>query len=285
MDIIMLIGYNQATAMKRSTLELDLKFVEKYGYDFIEIRIDKLDEYLKNHKVNELKAFFSFNKIKPYALNALEYFNLNSKIEFENKKEEFKRMCKLCQAIGCAVIIAAPSCKLDNMKVEDINNNTIVCLHELAEIAGYYNLNVALEFIGMQEYSVNNLLQCINLVNEVDRSNVGMVFDCFHFYASDSNLGDLEKIDIKKIFSLHINDSMDLPKLSLTDSNRLFPGDGVIQLNQILNYFRMKYYNGAAIVELFNQEYWEWDVEELIRVAKQKTEMVCRQVRNTQTEG
>ncbi len=54
----MKIAFNQATTMKYSTLQQDLEVCEKYGYDLIEIRLDKLKAYLENHTVEELKQFF-----------------------------------------------------------------------------------------------------------------------------------------------------------------------------------------------------------------------------------
>jgi len=79
----MLIGYNEATSMKYSTLEKDLILCEKFGYDFIEPRVGMLNEYLKSKSINELNDFFNRSKIRPFALNALEFFNLKTPEEFK----------------------------------------------------------------------------------------------------------------------------------------------------------------------------------------------------------
>ena len=42
------LGYNEATCMKKSSVEMDLELCEKYGYDYIELRLDMLKEYFKN---------------------------------------------------------------------------------------------------------------------------------------------------------------------------------------------------------------------------------------------
>lgn len=69
----MKIAFNQATTMRHSTLSKDLKYCEKHGYDLIEIRLDKLKDYLKDHTVDDLKTFFARSRIKPFAFNALEF--------------------------------------------------------------------------------------------------------------------------------------------------------------------------------------------------------------------
>ncbi len=51
------LGYNEATCKENSTVENDLLLCEKYGYDYIELRLDMLQEYLKTHTVDDLKAF------------------------------------------------------------------------------------------------------------------------------------------------------------------------------------------------------------------------------------
>jgi 2-keto-myo-inositol isomerase len=59
--------------MKNSILKKDLELCEKYGYDLIEIRLDKLRDYLKTNTVEDLVDFFENSNIKPFAFNALEF--------------------------------------------------------------------------------------------------------------------------------------------------------------------------------------------------------------------
>lgn len=69
------LGYNEATCKENSTVENDLLLCEKYGYDYIELRLDMLQEYLKTHTVDDLKAFFAKSHIKPFAFNSIENIN------------------------------------------------------------------------------------------------------------------------------------------------------------------------------------------------------------------
>ncbi len=63
----MFISYNEACARDCSTLEQDLVLCEKAGFDYIEIRLDMLTDYLKRHTVEELAAFFCTSRLKPHA--------------------------------------------------------------------------------------------------------------------------------------------------------------------------------------------------------------------------
>ena len=53
----MKIGYNEACALGCSSLIKDLELCEKAGFDYIEIRLDMLTEYMESHRVDELKSF------------------------------------------------------------------------------------------------------------------------------------------------------------------------------------------------------------------------------------
>ena len=72
----MKLSMNQATCLEKSSLEKDLELCEKYGYDMIEPRtMDGIPNYLKNHTIDELAAWFKSHKVKPLAFNTLCFFN------------------------------------------------------------------------------------------------------------------------------------------------------------------------------------------------------------------
>jgi len=270
----MLIGYNQATTLKSSNVETDLKYAEKYGYDFIEFQMGQLNDYFGRKSISDLKEFFSQSNIKPYSLNALEYFNLKKGEEFEKIKNEFLKMCKISKEIACDSIIIVPSPKKDSISEDEIKKDSIDSINILADIGEQYGIKLAIELIGLEEFSINNFSQCYEIVQEINRNNVGMVMDCFHFYTGGSKIEDLRKADSEKIFVFHIDDSKDLPLNELRDSDRLWPGDGVIPLDKILGALKFIGFDGVVTVELFNPEYWKWEPEKAIKVAKEKTEDV-----------
>ena len=270
----MLIGYNQGTSLKNSDVETDLKYAEKYGYKYIEFQMGQLYKYLEQHDIKELKDYFNKSSIKPYALNALEFFNLKSDEEFEDVKTKFTRMCEIASIIDCNNIIIVPSPRIKGISEGHIKEDSIKVTNILADIGESYNINLAYEYLGFEETSVNSFAQCYEIIKDIDRDNVGIVMDCFHFYASDSKIEDLYEANPKKIFIFHINDSRDLPLNQLQDSDRVWPGDGVIPLDKIFHAFKKIGFDGVATIELFNPEYWKWDPEKTIKVAKEKTEVV-----------
>ncbi|OAS86222.1 2-keto-myo-inositol isomerase [Metabacillus litoralis] len=264
--------FNEATTLENSNLAKDLEFCEKHGYDYIEIRtMDKLPEYLKDHSIDDLANYFQTNHIKPLALNALVFFNNRDEAGYKNIINEYKDMLEVAKKIGAQYIVAVPLVTEEKILKKDIKNSCVEVLKELSDLAEPYGVKIALEFVGHPQCTVNTFGQAYDIVEAVNRENVGVVFDCFHFHAMGSDFADLNKADISKIFILHIDDTEDFPIGFLTDEDRVWPGLGAIDLDRMLSILKEKGYSGAVSVEIFRPEYYKLGAEEAIKTAKEKT--------------
>lgn len=260
--------------MKYSTLQKDLELCEKHGYEWIEIRLDKLKDYLVDNTAEDLKSFFENNRIKPYAFNALEFITFRDKAGYQQIIDDLKFLCDIGEVINCKKIIVVPTFDIGDYTQSQIKEETVRVLNELAELAQPYGVKLAFEFCGYPNCSVNTFGQAYEIVEEVNRDDVGIVLDCFHFHAMNSNIKDLQKADPNKIFVFHIDDCEDLPVGALRDHHRVWPGEGAVDLDLILSTLKEIGYREMASIELFRPEYWEWDVEKTIKAAKETTEKV-----------
>jgi len=270
----MKICFNQATTMKNSTLEKDLEYCEKIGYELIEIRLDKLHEYLEDHTVKDLVNFFDNNRIKPYAFNALEFIIFRDDKGYKQIKDDLNFLCQVGDKINCKKIVVVPTFDIGDYTKPQIKEESIRVLNELADIAEEHAMKLAYEFVGYPNCSVNTFAQTYDIIESLDRENVGLVLDCFHFYAMGSKIEDLQKADPSKIFIFHIDDAEDLPVGALRDDKRLWPGEGVIDLGLILKTLKDIGYSEMVSIELFRPEYWDWDIEKIISTGKETTEKV-----------
>ena len=56
----------------------------------------------------------------------------------------------------------------------------------------------------------------------------------------------------------HMNDyPRDLPRASIKDADRVYPGDGIAPLDEILRTLFSVGFHGVLSLELFNPEYWK----------------------------
>ncbi|MDQ0199376.1 2-keto-myo-inositol isomerase [Neobacillus ginsengisoli] len=264
--------FNQATTLENSNLVKDLEYCEKHGYDSIEIRtMDKLPEYLKDHSLDELVEYFQTHHIKPLAFNALVFFNNRDEAGYKEIISEFKQMMETGSKLGVKYVVAVPLVTKEKILKQDIKNSCVEVLKELSDIAKPYGIKIAVEFVGHPECTVNTFGQAYDIVETVNRKNVGLVLDCFHFHAMGSKIEDLKKADGSKIFILHIDDTEDFPIGFLTDEDRVWPGIGAIDLNGILSALKEIGFSDVVSVELFRPEYYKLDAEEAIKTAKETT--------------
>ncbi|MGI6174618.1 MAG: sugar phosphate isomerase/epimerase family protein [Christensenellales bacterium] len=267
----MKIGFNQATTMKYSTLEKDLTFCEKYGYDYIEVRLDKLRDYLQTKTVDDLVQYFATHNIKPYSFNALEFITFRDEAGYAQIKSDLAFLCDVGQKIACKKIIIVPTFDIGDYTTAQIKEESVRVINDMADYAEPFGMQLAFEFVGYPQCSVNTFAQAYDIVEAVNRDSVGVVLDCFHFHAMNSHIEDLKKADPKKIAILHLDDSEDYPVGALRDDKRVWPGDGVVDLDAIFSAIKEIGYDELASLELFRPEYYEMDIEEVIRIGKEKT--------------
>lgn len=268
--------YNQATTMLKSSLKEDLMYCEKYGYDLIEIRIDKLKEYLAEHTPVELAQWFQDNNLKPYAFNGLEAFNYRNDEEFKEIKEDLELCCSLSDLLNCKMITMDPNFDIGHLTVPQIREDTEKTVLELFSYAEKYGVKFAFEFCGAPACCINTYGQAYELIKSVNRDDFGIILDFFHFYAMGSKIEDLKTSDVNKIFMVHIDDAEDYPIGQLTDADRVWPGDGVIDLDEIMCTLKDMGYDGVYSLELFRPEYWEMNTEDVIRIGKEKSDKLLK---------
>lgn len=271
----MKLGYNEATCMKSSNLQLDLELCERNHYDFIEIRLDMLGDYLKDHTYQDLRNFFKTSHLKPYAFNSIENINFCTPEEWEERVKLFTFACQSAQEINNPYIIMVPTMG-DTMaqKTEaEVFADSVESLIKFADIAKPYGVKLAFEPIGDPRWCVRSLKQCWDIVKHIDRPDVGIALDAFNLFLNTklADINDLDLIPLEKIFVYHIDDCEDLPLGILDHCHRLFPGDGVIPLQELTNRLHKKGYEGIASLELFRPEYWAMDPADAIRIGAEKT--------------
>ncbi len=264
------LGFNEATCKENSTVEKDLEFCEKYGYDYIELRLDMLKEYLKTHTLDDLKAFFDKSHLKPFAFNSIENINFCTPEEWDTLVELFTFGCEVAQKIGNPYMIVVPTmtdeiCTKDEQEVFE---DSVKVLNQLADISEKYGVKLSFEPIGDRRWCCNSVRQALEIVEAVDRDSVGLTVDCINVYMHDkcADVEFIKKIPKEKLFVYHINDCEDLPLGILDHCHRIMPGKGTIPVKEVSEAVKAVGYDGPACLELFRPEYWDMDAEEVIKM-------------------
>lgn len=266
----MKIALNGATTM-HADLETDIKAASQNGFDLLEIWAAKLREFLKTKSVSDLKNLLTEANIEPYSINSIEHITFRNAEDYEQIKAETEELSRIAGEIGCPYIVVVPGKLPENATKDEIINESVKVLNELADIAEKYNVSLAFEFLGQTDCSVQTLDLCNEIVEKVNRKNVGNVIDTFHFYAGNSTFEAIDNLKPEKLFIFHINDAEDFPKDQLTDAHRLYPGEGILPIKEIKARFDRIGYDRMVSIEIFRPEYWDEDPFEVARKARKAT--------------
>jgi 2-keto-myo-inositol isomerase len=265
----MLLGFHGATTMT-SDLETDVAVSRQAGYRGLELWSAKVDKYLETHSLAELKALFVDNGVAPLSINALVFVGFRGD-EYPDIQKRCREMCEIAAAIGCPMIVVVPSPTEKNWQLpwSDVVAEYVKVLTDLSDIAAPYGTRLSFEFLGFGWCTVRTPRGAFEIVQLVDRTNVGMTVDCAHLYAGGGLLDEIDRLDPSKIFAFHLDDVENTAKEAITDNTRVFPGLGIMPLGDMCARVSGIGYNDTCSIELFRPEYWAMDPLEVAQTARQ----------------
>lgn len=278
----MKLSYNEATAKGCSTLAKDLELCEKAGFDYIEIRLDMLRDYLIDHTLEELTDFFKTHRLKPHAMNALYLYSdfLSDSDDLDRQKvlmDEFLFGCTVSKAIGNNYFIIVPPLQRDPLggsykgNEEKTFTDCVRILRRLGETAEEYDIKLCFELVGFNRSSVRSISAADRIIRAVDRANVGFVFDSYNIYLNGrlNDFRELRTVEPEKIFAIHLMGGLDVSEEEMGQDKRCFCDTGVINIDNFLKNLKGTGYQGMVSVETFNPEYWSRNPELVIKEAYQ----------------
>lgn len=265
-------------SLNTSTISGQKLGIEKYieiaaraGYECIEPWIGDLKAYMANGgTLKNLKKLLDDSKVKP--INAIGFApwmtddDDQRKAGFAQMREEMEIMAEL----GCPRI-AAPAAGVKNspdlFKVGER-------YRELLDLGRQTGVRPQLEIWGSSVFfHIGQAMMSIAVANDPD---VRILPDVYHLFRGNSGFENLKMIDGNMIEVFHMNDYPgNIAREQMEDKDRIYPGDGVAPLNQIIA--DLKDMEGEKILslELFNREYWKQDPLTVARTGLQKMKAVC----------
>jgi 2-keto-myo-inositol isomerase len=269
----MKLALNGATTMN-ADLETDIRAASEAGFDCLEIWASKLRAFLESHTTAELENLFATNGLKPYSINSIERITFRDATGHKALLAECEDLCRTAAEVRCPYIVVVPSPLPGNTTRPEVIEESTRVLSRLGSIAEEYGIGLAFEFLGQTDCSVQTLGLADEIVQRVNRVNVGLVLDSFHFFAGGSTIDSIVALDPDRLFIFHINDAENRPREQLKDKHRLLPGLGILPLTDIVRALKSIGYDRIASVEIFRPEYWQRDPFELAREAQAAAERI-----------
>lgn len=268
--------FNETTAMKHGDLRSDIENCAKFGFELMEIREDKLLSFLRRNRLEDVKELLQANRIQPVCFNAVHEISFRDKEGWLQTKELCEFLFYCGREIGCHNLEVVPSADIGDRSYDEISLGTAEALCLLSDIARNYDVRCAFEFIGFPNFSVNTFKHSLEIINMVDRDNVGILLDTFHFYGMGSDPEDILLAKGEQIFDVHIGDCPKRAPGTAQRAERCWPGAGDVPLLRILQNLKSIGYDWAVSVEMFDPKLWELPVEESFRIGLESTSAVMK---------
>ncbi len=141
-----------------------------------------------------------------------------------------------------------------------------------------------LEFWG-SSVNLSRLSQAAFVAMETGHPKACVLPDVFHLYKGGSGFLGLGMLSGQAVHVCHMNDyPADPPRETIVDRNRVYPGDGIAPMKQILADLARMNPSMVLSLELFNPAYWKGDALETAKTGLAKMKRAAKDAGLPQAE-
>jgi 2-keto-myo-inositol isomerase len=255
-------------------LQKSIEIAARAGYDSVELWVMDVKEYKEQgNSLKTLKKFLDDNHVTVEDAIGFAPWMVDDDQQRQAGFTQMKQEMELMAELGCKRI-AAPSSgvkadtPLDLFKVGERYKN-------LLDVGRQTGVMPQLEFWGGSPvfFHFGQALMAAAIANDPD---VKVLPDVYHLFRGNSGFECLKMVNGNLIDVIHINDyPSSIPREQQNDSHRVYPGDGVAPLKQIITTLANMGGTKVLSLELFNKEYWNNDA---LTVAKTGFEKMKKMV-------
>lgn len=249
----------------------EIELVSDAGYDAIEPWVREIDAYTaEGGELDNLGDRIADAGLTVENLIGFFEWAVDDPAARTSALEEARRAFDIASRIGCKRLAAPPS------GVSGAPGLDLLSAAEryaaVVDLGREFGVVPMVEFWGAAN-SLGRLGEALLIAAECGRPEACVLADVFHMYKGGSPYEALALLAPGALGLLHMNDFPAAPpRGEIGDADRVFPGDGIAPLRQILRTLHGSGYRGMLSLELFNQSYYAMPAEEVLRVGLEKME-------------
>jgi len=191
--------------------------------------------------------------------------------------EQMKREMDLVAQLGGTHIAASPA-GMNKPEAGALDlDRAAERYRAVLELGRTMGVRPQLEFWGASA-NLSRLDQCLYVAARAAHPDACILADVFHLYKGGSDPAALRLLSRSAAYTLHMNDySAQPPRETAKDADRIWPGDGIAPLREILSAYRDNCADLWLSIELFHADYWKHPAEEtaLTGLAKMKASVAA----------
>jgi len=271
--------FNTSTVRKHQLPLPDLcRLAVAAGYDAIEPWMDEIERFVsEGGNLSDLRS--ELLDIGLTVESAIGFFDWISD-DAEKRKvglDQARHDMRLLSRLGGRRIAAPPfgahtpgSPKIDLLAAAERYR----ALLDISKFAPDYPVIPMVEVWGFSA-NLNRLGEAALIAVECGHPDACILSDVYHLYKGGSPIEGLTLLSGDRLPVFHVNDYPNITPAEITDADRVYPGDGIAPLRQILRNLQYSGFRGFLSLELFNESYY---AEEPFTVAKTGLEKLKRVV-------
>ncbi len=265
------ISLDTSTIRPAGPIEEKVRIAAEAGYDGIEPWEGELNDYEQNGgDLRELGRKISDLGMSVPNVVALWNAIPPTQQEWEQVQEDHRRRFRQASEVGAKYIqtVLTPPRQWDEYNLYWAADR----FRDLLEMGiNDYDVIPALNFLQFLPQN-QKIGQAAAIALNADHPEAKIIPDTFHMYVGGSGWNGLSHLQGHFIAIFQINDvPAEPPREELEDEHRVYPGDGIFPLPEILQDLKKTGFDEFVSLQLFNPDYWEQDLLEVAKTGLEKT--------------
>lgn len=253
----------------------DVRFAKEAGFDGIELQSPKLYRFLDQGYTPQ-DVVEILDGLPVSGLGAIQGISRRSKEDRKAYLDEVRRMCEIAAVVGAPYVQMCTD-PVDWTVVQDFRagklsdddprwRGTVGLSEEEAidvtsknvqlacDIAGEYGLGIYLEPLAWAP--INRCSQLLKIVDKVDRDNMKITVDTWHFWTVGDTLEEVAALPADLIAAVHVSDGLAIDRAKeVPDQSKhrnVVNGGGCIPLQEWVDAIKSTGYDGWYCSEMFS---------------------------------
>jgi 2-keto-myo-inositol isomerase len=236
----------------------EIETASKAGFTGVEIWMDSLQTYVdKGGSLKDAKKRLDDLGVKVENAIGFAKWIVDDDTERAKGVEQLKREMEMLAQIGCNRTAAPPAGATDvaGLDLKKAAERYRVIL----ELGATTGVVPHLEMWGFSK-NLSRVSEVMYVALESGHPSAKVLLDVFHLYKGGSPIETLPLFNPAAIEILHVNDyAANLPAATITDADRVYPGDGIAPVSNILKTLSNPKKPLIISLEVFNKNYYAQD--------------------------
>jgi sugar phosphate isomerase/epimerase len=255
----------------------ELEVASKGGFRAIEIWMDSLKTYLDTGGTlaDAKKRLDDLGLRVESAIGFSQWIIDDESLRMQGI-EQMKKEMEMLARIGCKRTAAPPAGATDKPGLD--LKAAADRYRRILELGDKTGVVPQLEMWGFSK-NLARVSEVMYVALESGHPSAKILLDIFHLYKGGSPIETLHLISNTSLDILHMNDyAWNKPATTITDSDRIYPGDGIAPIRRILQVLKNPARPLLLSVEVFNKTYYSLDPLQVVKTALTKMKAVTANV-------